>query len=933
MSLEISESNRFTRRQPFVYLAAALAAGILIDLTLRPATFIPAAGAIIVSLVLAFFVRHQPRFAAVSLLICVSIAGALVSRAERAAKDASDLRRVYDSALITGHDAIEITGVLVQPPEPAPAAYSLYLETESIRYSTDTKNAIGHVKLLVETPDAHSQSYLEGLRLEYGSRARILARVEQQRSYGNPGSPDFNEFLERKGYDLAGRVKSPLLIENLGFARANPALRLLYRLRIRLIKTIDERFKEPRLSGVLKAMLAGNRNFVDEETARRLREGGTFHTLVIAGLHVGVIAWALLAWRRLRRMTSWVLLSLIVLWSYVAMVGMAGPAVRATIMISVGLIGPLLFRRAVSFNTVALAAFIMLVWKPSLIGDPGFQLSFAAVAGIVALAAPLLEKLRETGEWRPNSRSPHPPSSSRWITSLAEILFWDQRRFDRDMASSLVRYSLEKSRTALLLNKMRIQGLFRAIVVLLITSAAIQIATAPLMILYFNRLSPVGVLLNVTAGLLTAALMLTGYAAILVGFLSSFLASQLAVLGSVAGRLLVNSVVPFLGYSLATLRVPQYEGSYRVIYLLYYVPLGMIAGLTAGWRPVKAVPYLRNDPRPDRRAAGRQRGKIPGAASGRRMRIAGAIAFLAAFAAVMRPVESIPRGNLTVYFLDVGQGDSALIVFPGGRTMLVDGGGEIRFDHAQPVLRESEAPEPDYVSSTDDASIEQNSRVGEEVVSRFLWSLGLRRIDYVVATHSHQDHVGGLFNVIDNFKVGELLLGRAPLSDIEYSRLTRAASRRGVPVGSVAAGDRFDLDGVTVEVPWPARPRPTPVINGNNESIVLRLSLGTVSILMAGDIEREAEEEMVRSGAALKADLLKAPHHGSRTSSSSALLNAVSPKFAVVSVGEQSRFGHPHSEVLSRYLNRGVSLYRTGRSGMITARTDGNTLSIQTFRH
>ena len=933
MSLETRESNPLPRRQPFIYLAATLAAGILFDTALQaPALTATFAAAMMASLALIFLLRHLTHAAAASLLICVIATGAALSSAERAVKNASDLKRLYESGLLAGHDAIEITGVLAQPPEPAPAAYYLDLNAESIRYATETRNANGNVKLLIETPESNSRTELEELHLEYGSRVRVLARLERPQSYGNPGSPDFNEFLERKGYDLSGRVKTPLLIENMGLGRINPPLALLYDLRIRLINSIDARF-EPRLGGVLKAMLAGNRNFIDEETALRLREGGTFHTLVIAGLHVGIIAWALLGWRRLRRITAWVALSILVLWAHVVMVGLAAPVVRATIMISVGLIGPLLFRRAVSLNTVALAAFIMLAWKPSLIADPRFQLSFAAVGGIVAMAMPLIAKLREIGEWRPTSRLPHPPACSRWITSLAEVLFWDQRKFDRDMAATPVHYSLEKSRAALLLNRMRVQGLLKAAAVLLFTSAAIQAATAPLMILYFNRLSPVGVFLNVTAGLFTAALMLSGYAAMLAGGLSTWLASQLVLLCSAAHYLLVNSVVPFLGCSLATLRVPQYEGLYRIIYVIYYVHLVIFAVIIAGWRPVKGGSYGRSGVRRGQKPAGGKvkepRSQVTG---GKRIRIANAIAFVAVFAALMRPIESIPRCRLTVYFLDVGQGDAALVVFPGGCTMLVDGGGEIRFDHAEPARRESAAQAPDYLSKKDNATIERNSNVGELVVSRFLWSLGLRRIDYLVATHSHQDHVGGLFSVIDNFRIGELLVGRPPQSDIEYLKLTQAARRKGVAIGSIAAGDRFDLDGVTVEVLWPSTTHPSPVVNGNNESIVLRLSIEEVSILMAADIEKEAEEAMVRASVPLHADVLKAPHHGSRTSSSQALLNVVRPVVAVVSVGEQSRFGHPHSEVLSRYLSSGVSLYRTGKSGMVSAQTDGRTFSIHTFR-
>src|SRR6185369_1390054 len=209
------------------------------------------------------------------------------------------------------------------------------------------------------------------------------------------------------------------------------------------------------------------------------------------------------------------------------MVGLAPPVTRATLMITVGLIGPLLFRRSASINTVAMSAFIMLALKPALVADPGFQLSFAAVAGIVALALPMVRKLQEIGQWRPNSRTPHPPMCSRAVRYFAETLFWNQRAFDDEMKRAPIRYQLKKAGAARLLGRLRLQPVIRGAMLLMITSAAIQLSTLPLMALYFNRVSPVGVLLNVVAGLLTGVLMLSAVGAIAIGAVSGVLAGGL----------------------------------------------------------------------------------------------------------------------------------------------------------------------------------------------------------------------------------------------------------------------------------------------------------------------------------------------------------------------------------------------------------------------
>ena len=288
--------------------------------------------------------------------------------------------------------------------------------------------------------------------------------------------------------------------------------------------------------------------------------------------------------------------------------------------------------------------------------------------------------------------------------------------------------------------------------------------------------------------------------------------------------------------------------------------------------------------------------------------------------AVLRPAGPAPSGRLTIHFLDVGQGDAALIIFPGGATMLVDGGGRMSFK----TDADQESAEADYR--------EDSLGVGETVVSRFLWSLGITRIDYVLVTHAHADHIGGLSRVVENFRVGQAIVGRAPDGDAEFDHFREAAARQGVRVGVVSAGYKFEIQGVAVEVLWPPVPRSQVVTSGNDDSVVLRLSYGAVTALLAGDIEGPAERALVKSGAALRADVLKVPHHGSRTSSSAPFIDAVRPACVVISVGDRSRFGHPHAEVLERYLARSAKLYQTGRDGMVTVETDGATVDLRTYK-
>lgn len=915
------ESNLSLCRQPFLYLLIAFVVGIIADRWVQPAASYAALVATAsIAAAIKFVVSKKSAVATLALLAGFAAMGALLSGSERTAPTDSRLKRLFDEQIITADDATELTGVLLAPPEPAPEARFLDVEAESIRIRGEVRAASGVARLMIGLSDGEAVNLFDSLALDYGSRVRVLVRLERARSYANPGSPDFNDFLERRGYDLKGVIKSSLLIEPMGRARKNLPLGWLYRLRLRIISVIDARVEAP-AAGTLKAMLVGNSYFLDSQASERLRESATFHVLIISGSHISLIAWLLLSfpvsvtsWRSMkersklrRRSLMRALTAMSAVWAYAVMVGLAPPVTRAAWMITAGLIGPLVFRRPVSINTVSLAAFVMLALKPALVADPGFQLSFIAVSAIVALALPLTNTLRRIGEWRPAAHAPHPPRCSPSVRAIAETLFWDERGFRKEMRRSPIRYHMHKARMARVLGRLRVQPLIRAVVILIIASTMIQFSTLPLMALYFNRISPVGVLLNVTAGALTVMLMLSAVCAIA----SAWLAAKLGWVIFVSHGALVNSILPFADIPFAAFRVAHYEGWHSIIYALYFIPLAAFAVLIDRWRPVDHVFAVERKRDPSLRF----RISIPLCA----------LALLAALFSVIRPPTMGPDGKLTIHFLDVDQGDSALVVFPHGATMLVDAGGELRFGHEPPALDDGQGDQGRESVFKSDFS------VGEAVVSRFLWSQGRTRIDYVLATHAHADHMGGLSDVVKNFDTGQALVGYAPASDAEFKRFAAAARARAIPISALSAGERFEIEGVTVEVLWPQR-APEAVASGNNDSVVLRLSYGSVSVLLAGDIERAAEDALVRSGVDLKADVLKIPHHGSKTSSTDDFIDRVQPRYAMISAGERSRFGHPHAVVVNRYSTRAVNLLQTGRDGTVTLQTDGMTLDVSTFK-
>ncbi|MDH4197473.1 MAG: DNA internalization-related competence protein ComEC/Rec2 [Candidatus Aminicenantes bacterium] len=271
----------------------------------------------------------------------------------------------------------------------------------------------------------------------------------------------------------------------------------------------------------------------------------------------------------------------------------------------------------------------------------------------------------------------------------------------------------------------------------------------------------------------------------------------------------------------------------------------------------------------------------------KRLRLASGALFVV-FAAILVTYPFPPRAvqELRLTVLDVGQGEATLVEFPGRRKMLVDAGG--------------------YPEGSFD--------VGESVVSPFLWSLGMKRVDVLVLTHAHPDHLYGLPAVARNFAVGEFWEGAAPEPNPVYQELLRSLPPS-VPRRRLGRGDRERRGEVGIEVLHPARE--TAGGADNDLSLVLRLSIRSDAVLLPGDIGRAVEAELLEAGCDVRALVLKSPHHGSLTSSSPEFLAAVGPSVVVVSAGEGNLYGFPNPEVLRRYAAVGASVFRTDVHGAV----------------
>jgi competence protein ComEC len=859
------------------------------------------------------------------------------------------VRRLYDEGHIASGEPVELEGVVRSAPEWSPDGFRLTLGVERLKYKTVERTATGVVELFAPMSAGEAggdasfaRSLYESLELRRGARVRVLVALRRAEGYRNPGVSSVKDYLERRGLDARGTIKSPLLVERLGDEPVFLPLVWLDSLRAHLLARIDNLFSRE-TAGVLDAALLGNRDGLSRGVAERCREGGTFHVLVISGLHItfiGGLAWALA--RRLTRRRAWQFASAVSLtWGYTIAVGAEASVVRAALMFTAVALAPVLHRRAQSLNTLGGAALALLIWRPRNLFDPSFQLTFLSVFAIVAVAWPLLVRLKATGEWRPTPLTPQPPACPRWWRVLAELLFWNEREWRHEISRTHYSYRLFKTPLAARLESSGVQPALRYAFAAILVSASVQVVMLPLLVVYFHRFSFASLVLNLFVGAGMAALSLLSLAALAVSHLSETLTTPLAWLVEQLAWLITHSVEPFTIAGAESLRPPHYTGLAASIYVLYYVPLLALTFALARWQPVAPPPpqqqteeTIRTEDALSRRAtkpgarhppAKSSHLRLPfphPARNGGLLRLA-ALVLAALFVSILSHPLSAPRadGKLRVDFLDVGQGDAALLTMPDGSTLIIDGGG--RPTNTARSSREDDAGSEPF---------ERDARsIGEAVVSEYLWQRGLDAVDYVLATHAHADHLDGLNDVVKNFRVRAALLARTPESDAVYRRFARTASARGVPLYLVGRGDTLRFGAVEIDVLWPPLAEHDPdAPSRNDDSIVLRLRFGRRTLLLTGDIEAKAETALLSAHDDLRSDALKVAHHGSRTSSTAPFVAASHPSLAVASVGLDSPFGHPHPEVIRRWHASGAQLLTTGQSGTITIITDGDDLKVET---
>ena len=558
---------------------------------------------------------------------------------------------------------------------------------------------------------------------------------------------------------------------------------------------------------VLLGILIGDKKHLDSEIYKDFMEVGAAHILAVSGLHVGIIY--LFAKKLFSRLNLTIRSAFIAgfLLFYMTITGYAPSILRATIMIFLFILGPLVNRKYDIITSVFFTALILLIVNPLFLITTGFQLSFISVLSIACLYKPILNKVFY--------RLP---------------TYWGQ------LASA---------------------------------SLAAQIGTIPIIAFYFNMISPWALIINIPIIIILGYLVPLGLITIVFGFLQGTVAIAIGKIvvvgiGAIIKIADMGTALPFSG-----LRVVSPS---MLTIIVYYFIIGLMAMED---KFIQKIPYTRN--------------KI-------------ILAVLAIYLLV-QSINGLIPGKMEITFLDVGQGDCIIIRTPMKKTILIDGGG---------------SPFGTY-------------DVGEMILVPYLLKNGINKVDLMIVSHVHDDHIGGLYKVLTYLSNDAVLVGKQPEPTENFLKLIQICKEKNIQILSLSKGDSILFEkGLQLNI---LHPSDKLIANSrddlNNNSLVLLLQYMQYKMLFTGDIEAEAERELVEKYPHLKVDLLKIPHHGSRYSTEDEFLELVSPALAVIQVG-RNNFGHPHEEVVEKIKEKNIELFRNDINGAIIITVDGGILKVRT---
>ena len=836
-------------RQPLLWAALAFASGIFLGSHLwRPAVWWLIAGVFFI--LGGWYWRHRRTWAASVISLFTLVTAGAFSIQVRPPADIGDINILQFTdgreAVLTAH---VIKEGIARPESFGSIRRAVDLETEQIESGANLFPI--HAGIRISFYNKEDEENAPVPQFKYGDRIRFPARLFAPRNFDNPGAFDYRGYLNDNGIAVLGSAKVANVQSLPGFSGSRTEL---YRANLhrRIVEKIHQLWPENQ-AALIDAMVIGEDGFLGQDSRTEFQRSGTYHVLVVSGMNVAILAFVVLLVLKRMRMpdTAAAAITVVLSVAYAFLTDVGPPVWRATLMLAIFLGTRLFYRERSMLNAIGAAAMGVVIADPKALLGASFQLTFLCVLLVAAVGVPILERTSQ-----PYLRGLRNLQSETYDWVLPPKIA--QFRLDlRAVASRFTR--IVGKQIPIFLLRITAWVAFASFELLLI-SAIMQLGLALPMAYYFHRATVVGLPANILVIPLTEILMPAAVAAVAIGFVSLIAAKIPALVAGVALQIITGTIS-----RLGTLRVADTR-----------VATPALATVLFGCLVIAAAMLL---------------------ARRRSLQVATGVTLLIVSAFWIAIVPSKPQlnhGAMEVTTIDVGQGDSILVISPEGRTLLIDAGGT-----------------PTWMQSGLD--------IGENVVSPYLWSRGISHIDAVAITHAHADHMGGMRAILTNFRPRELWLGDNSPPGLQA--ILQQAKNDGMHIINYKAGDSLNFGHINVRVLAPVEIESG---RGNNDSLAMKMSYGNTSALLEGDAERKTERQIAAEQP--QADLLKVGHHGSATSTIPELLEAVHPHYAVISVGARNVYGHPRKEVLDRLHEAGVATYRTDLDGAVTFYLDGHTV-------
>jgi competence protein ComEC len=727
--------------------------------------------------------------------------------------------------------------------------------------------------------------HLPGIKI--GDKILLNGRIRSIANFNNPGGFDYEKYMLFKGIAATVYVKADdlTIIE-----RHSPTIffRILNKVRNRF-DVLVEKSRRTEAQGVMKALIIGDRSKISDKTRQAFNRAGVGHLLAISGLHVGIVAtvsFAIFQWMMVRikpfLWRAWTrkgaaLLSLVPVFAYGAVAGLSPSTQRAVIMVSLFLLTFLFEKEQDPFNTLSLAALMILVADPPSLFSISFQLSFTTVLAII-FGFSRMQKRADAQK-----------------TQMKD--YWRVHLKNRLIGFFLVSFFAicgSLPLVAFYFNQISVIGLAaNFLVVPLVGFIAVPLGLSALFVL---PLSP-----TLASGCIKIGIEILTYALRIVALFADL---PFAAVKIVTPSLLEVGCYYALILALLNLRRLQPDAAGRCpvtdedcMQIEAHINNFVLSGVKYNLRKLFAISLIR---------------RFRALSQTRMAQVALVLVFVILTADTCYWLyQRCWHKDLRITVIDVGHGSSSLLELPGGHTILVDGGG-----------------------FSDNSAFD----VGARILAPFLWRKKIRTIDTLILSHPNSDHLNGLIYIAEHFNVKNVWTNNEARNTAGYKKFTEVVADRNIFFSVYADMERHKrINGVDFSLLYPPqdfldRKELEKWRNSNNNSLVVKASFDSISFLFPGDIMAAAEKELVQIAEdKLAATVLIAPHHGSKSSSSEIFLGAVKPKVIIISSGRKSRFNFPHPTVLKRYEKRGSTIYRTGVNGALQMETDGRYLKIKPF--